>query len=419
MNKRDRQRLGQRLQKMALALAPDLPNGGLNPPATEAEMAAAEEALGLPLPAGVRQLYGMANGMQHGTELLAGYRWLPLLDPEMLSLWRVAQQAAADPTMREIVREQRKNINEAGGAVFNTFALPRRVPVATLGGDECLVLDLNPAKAGKRGQVVAFDVSDDGTPAILAGDLPGLFLSVLKNWESGALQRDAEGVWGSTLPGLSVAQLLAGASPSRRLSDDELWARIEALWCRLCPELPNGGFRPGLTHEQIIAHRYTGPIYSRTMTPFLSWCQEPLYYRHDGMEREAPPLFAGMGRWMPYEEQRAFWVVQRTRCPLNGIANPIGIHEDGRRFVESIPLVRYTVTPDWKTRQEVAPSVEHYLERVYFAVTEGRIHWDGGTRQWRFTADGSVLDGPLDGGRTYESHMPEPTFDVNGRVISG
>ena len=37
MNQRDRRLLSQRLQKMALALAPDLPQGGLNPPATAAE----------------------------------------------------------------------------------------------------------------------------------------------------------------------------------------------------------------------------------------------------------------------------------------------------------------------------------------------------------------------------------------------
>jgi len=391
----------QRLQKMALTLAPDLPLGGLNPPATSAEIAAAEQALGLPLPPAVRQLYGMANGMQHGTELLAGYRWLPLQDPEVLTLSRLAHQSAIDPSMREIVREQRKNVNAAGGAVFNTFALPKRVPVAVLGSDECLVLDMNPAAAGKRGQVVAFDISDDGTPTLLAADLPGLFIAVLKNWESGALRRDGDGVWSSTLPGVSVEQLLAGASPSRRLSDDELWRRLEELWAKLCPDLPSGGFRRSLTHEQIIAHMYEGPLYPGRQS-FLPFCQYSLYYRHDGMMREAPPLFAGMGRWMSFEELRAFWVVQRTRCPRNGAAYPIGIHVDGQRFVSATPLVRYTVTTDWTVRQEVAPSLEHYLERVLLAVTEGRIYWDAKNKHWRFRADDTILDGPLDGGATYE-----------------
>lgn len=55
--------LWARLQRVLESAAPGVPRGGLNPPATEAQVAAVERLLGHRLPEDLREAYRHFNGM--------------------------------------------------------------------------------------------------------------------------------------------------------------------------------------------------------------------------------------------------------------------------------------------------------------------------------------------------------------------
>ena len=132
--------------------------------ATEADIAAAEAELGVPLPEDVRAIHRDHDGCSEA--LLDGREWLSL--GRMVSEWRV---------WRDLL--QRGCFEDAepapSGGVKPQWVNPLWIPVTHDGAGNHHCLDLDPGRGGVRGQVIALR-HDDPERVVVAGSLYAFLL---------------------------------------------------------------------------------------------------------------------------------------------------------------------------------------------------------------------------------------------------
>ncbi|MGW8431088.1 SMI1/KNR4 family protein [Curtobacterium citreum] len=158
----------------------------LRPPATEADLTAAETHLGRQLPADVRALYLLHNGQHQYTPadprfaagLFAGQPLLPL--PDLMLNWDQWAGFEAQEDMDEFAASNPE------GFVQPKYSTRGWIPLTHDGSGNHIGVDLNPGPAGATGQVITFGADDDAHQ-VLAPSLTSYLEQVADLIESGAI----------------------------------------------------------------------------------------------------------------------------------------------------------------------------------------------------------------------------------------
>jgi internalin A len=138
------------LQSISLIAASDQRlDFGLNPPVEVEELTAAENAIGIPLPAELRELYLAHDGQKADAPgLFFGMSWLPIREVlRELATWR----SIIDDLAGALDAEQR---SDPPDAIAEVYWHPMWFPLATSEDGNFLAVDLAPGRRGTVGQVI-------------------------------------------------------------------------------------------------------------------------------------------------------------------------------------------------------------------------------------------------------------------------
>ena len=181
------------------SLDSDLPNR-LNPPATEAQLAAVETEIGYVLPDDVRALYLLADGQRDSldtSDLPTGKRTGPLFGryqfnslEETLEIWREWNERLTE-FETELPDLQLHEITRSGDAIDEVLWKKSWLPISSgfeLPGLPGWVIDLSPPAGGSIGQVVAVFPEDDQR-RVIAPSLTVLLESAAQNLDKQEIQK--------------------------------------------------------------------------------------------------------------------------------------------------------------------------------------------------------------------------------------
>ncbi|MEZ0373270.1 MAG: DUF6707 family protein [Candidatus Sericytochromatia bacterium] len=162
----------------------------LRPGATEAEIKQAEAKMGIKFPKEVRASWLIHDGIgRNGPFFLDGHTLLSLED--MVSDWRVCQELLDE----DFAEDDNQNVHDA---IRPRWWQTGWIPLTADGMGNHFCLDLAPARAGKKGQVISFWHDDDARELIAANfkDYLGGFAKSLSKgdylWSDGRLVRKNE-----------------------------------------------------------------------------------------------------------------------------------------------------------------------------------------------------------------------------------
>ncbi len=187
----------------------------LNPPASPEQIEAAEAAMSVKLPAEVRAAYRRFNGTTRdevtppsptrprGPALfLYAYDWADL--DRMVKHWRTLKGMEAEMkesgAWQDVPLSQIPPHRKARPLDWH----PKWIPVGDSGHFDAVYVDLAPAKAGTRGQIVY--AGQGFGPLVSADGFNSYFGRLLDGWESGKLVLNRDNSW-RTAAGAPVAQL--------------------------------------------------------------------------------------------------------------------------------------------------------------------------------------------------------------------
>ncbi|CAH8715352.1 SMI1/KNR4 family protein [Paenibacillus melissococcoides] len=141
----------------------------LHPPATEMELRQAEEELGFPLPAELRELYRIHNGeSEAGPGLFFGLPFLSL--DSMLTEWRIWAE------LEEEYAWEGEHFSVPAAWIKERYINRYWLPISKDWGGNHLGIDLDPDEQGRKGQVINYgrDSRVHFLDAIRSLDLPVL-----------------------------------------------------------------------------------------------------------------------------------------------------------------------------------------------------------------------------------------------------
>ncbi|TDM06051.1 MAG: hypothetical protein C4K60_15425 [Ideonella sp. MAG2] len=198
-------RLAQMFQYMSASHG--LP--GLNPPATEQQVAAVENVMGQKFPDDLRAAYLRFNGQSHKPEWGAGwslfpsgFSW-PTLE-ELLTDW----QYASGSHDADAQRQAADIADEYQLPALGYFPSPQRLLVGTSGTTDFLFCDLEPGPMGKRGQIMNQSAEGADEPRVWADSFADLLRLIVDAYEHGRIEySEAEAAWtkdGETVYGLKA-----------------------------------------------------------------------------------------------------------------------------------------------------------------------------------------------------------------------
>ncbi|MGI0491638.1 SMI1/KNR4 family protein [Alkalinema pantanalense CENA528] len=149
-------------QRIENWLKMNLPSGigGLNPPATEEEIAAVEEQLNIRFPEDVRSSYLRHNGQDiRSTWILWGWEWHSL--DRILETWNDWNEILEDGAIDDIE-------NDGDGQIFRKdWWHPQWIPLTSdSGGGNHHCLDLAPGPKGNVGQIITMWHDDSDRPLL-------------------------------------------------------------------------------------------------------------------------------------------------------------------------------------------------------------------------------------------------------------
>ncbi|MCA6215845.1 SMI1/KNR4 family protein [Ideonella sp. B7] len=179
-----------RLQQACERLRPDVPRGGLNPPAPEAQIRTVEALVGYRFPDDLREAYRHFNGST-GRGLSAAERCPPLLlvvdwaDLDALALrWSADRQMAADVRCDE-------DEDAPWRQPYRPFwRHPGWLPIGVGSTDHCVYADVDPAGSGQVGQLLDDDF--DGAGRVVAPSLSASLERLLDALDDGRMRWDEE-----------------------------------------------------------------------------------------------------------------------------------------------------------------------------------------------------------------------------------
>jgi len=183
--------LWPRLQERWSALCPDLPRGGLNPPATARQIDAVETLTGIRLPDDLRDAYLHFNGMQrqviwnNGLRapqlILNQFHWLDL--ETMATRWTSDRGMEAgsdfDP---DLFGPEEVHGDEVRHLQYHAAWLP----IGHSGTSVQCLADMGPSRWGRPGQIVSYDSVD--MPGVMAPSFADIVHVVLDAFDRGAVE---------------------------------------------------------------------------------------------------------------------------------------------------------------------------------------------------------------------------------------
>ncbi|MET9734828.1 SMI1/KNR4 family protein [Streptomyces sp. NPDC006458] len=165
----------------------------LPPPATEAEMAEAEQRIGRPLPADLRALYLIADGdavAHHSSSLFSHNLWLPL---SSLVAEHVEWSAGERPWYGWDLEWEAVVFDAAPtDTVRRCGAHPGWLRFATSEDGNYLAVDTAPARDGHPGQIIRTGRDYDEGPAHVADSVTSLLGRYLDLLDQGRYERDGD-----------------------------------------------------------------------------------------------------------------------------------------------------------------------------------------------------------------------------------
>ena len=166
----------------------------LNPPATDQQIAEAEERIGVAFPQDVRELYRIANGQLSPFDCaptnpdaekppfelppgklvgnLFGCNEFNSLS-RLVREWTNWKQVFDQPNYAASEFDEAVTVRE-GDSVRKQYANPLWIPIATDGGGNSYAIDMDPVEGGTVGQVIVIG-PDENQRRVLAESLPKLF----------------------------------------------------------------------------------------------------------------------------------------------------------------------------------------------------------------------------------------------------
>lgn len=136
----------QRIEAWLAAHAPQI-HEELRPPASPAQIEAAEAALGVRFPDDVRALYRLHDGQgRDGLGLLGGWTWLDLAS--VVSEWNIWKGLLDKGTFGA------NDGGDPGPGVRGDWWNPRWIPLTYSGSGDHHCVDLAPAEGGAEGQIL-------------------------------------------------------------------------------------------------------------------------------------------------------------------------------------------------------------------------------------------------------------------------
>ncbi|MEU0558225.1 SMI1/KNR4 family protein [Dactylosporangium sp. NPDC006015] len=151
----------------AVTLLHALDQADLNPSPTEEAIAAAEAALGFPLPPDLRALYTVADG--GGDDIMDGLRWLTLAELGNADLTSAPQPGGWTTRWDRVVLDA-----EPFDTVRRATGSPGWIPFAEDYDGNFLAVDLAPARLGRPGQVIRIGNSHADGPEYVADSVTSL-----------------------------------------------------------------------------------------------------------------------------------------------------------------------------------------------------------------------------------------------------
>ncbi|GIG70031.1 SMI1/KNR4 family protein [Phytomonospora endophytica] len=205
-------------------------------PLTEAEILAAETAMGLRLPEDVRALYRCVHSDSHEHGLLGAQSLLPL---DSVVHGYVSEGPGTSPAderpfpVNAVVFDA-----DPPGVVRRVSRSDWWVTVATdMGGNSCAI-DLDPAAEGTRGQLIEFGRDFHGPVGLVAASVTEVLRQVVTALRAGAYEKDEEP--GSTYLILDERvgrSTEAGYRPANRVGPDSTASVVERLTDPLTAQL--------------------------------------------------------------------------------------------------------------------------------------------------------------------------------------
>lgn len=191
-----------RLDNLLLREAPSIAKV-LRPPASSAELDAAERELGARLPDDVREAYLWHNGQEthyqvhegqdtqwkRHPDFFAGFAWNSL--EEVLRCWRLNNDCLDD--LLNGYGPQQDRLVSADQRVRSDWWNPAYIPIARSNSGDCLCIDLEPGPAGSVGQVIEwFDENSGDEHPLIAVSLRSHLQELADRLESEMLKFSGE-----------------------------------------------------------------------------------------------------------------------------------------------------------------------------------------------------------------------------------
>ncbi len=164
----------------------DRPREFLNPGAEDDALDAIEQAVGVSLPADVRESYRLHNGSRNEYAILPwGYHLLPLA--AVAQAWQMWQGHVANGLWEG-------ESSEPEGPIRPVHWNTRWVPISHNGGGDHQCVDLDPTRGGKVGQVIAFN-HEVGPVRVLAPSFGAWLRAYAAELEGGRYRYDPDELW--------------------------------------------------------------------------------------------------------------------------------------------------------------------------------------------------------------------------------
>jgi cell wall assembly regulator SMI1 len=150
----------KRIEKWLEQNAPDI-NADLAPGASDAALAAAATAFGATLPEEMANSYRIHDGARGGAPPLFG-DWRLLSLAAAVKAWKSITPPTDDETSDDVE-------DVAAPQIKAEWWNPQWIPVASNSSGDFLCVDLDPAKAGTRGQIISYYHAEPRRELIAAG----------------------------------------------------------------------------------------------------------------------------------------------------------------------------------------------------------------------------------------------------------
>ena len=193
--------LWARLQRVLESAAPGVARGGLNPPATESQVAAVERLVGRRLPEDLREAYRHFNGMTRpGGEANGGpllmlpyYDWCDL--ESLARRWTMGRQVQMPPLGNAGGADEMADADDmddvdgsaAGARCRFAFEDPGWLPIGLCNMSPQVCVDMNPGPLGRPGQLIELDL-EAGGPFWMAASFADHVDRLLTMLEGGAIR---------------------------------------------------------------------------------------------------------------------------------------------------------------------------------------------------------------------------------------